>query len=100
MNAIVEIAGQQFNVAPNSKLVVPRLDGNPGDKVNFDVVLLTYDDNTVNIGTPNAGGSISATILEHGKSKKILVFHKKRRKGYRKLNGHRSHFTSIQIDQF
>jgi large subunit ribosomal protein L21 len=98
MNAIVEIAGQQFNVAPQIKLNVPRLNGNPGDKLTFDKILLFNDDNKTNVGIPNVSGSVKATIIEHGKSKKILVFHKKRRKGYRKLNGHRSVFTRIQID--
>ena len=98
MNAIVEIAGQQFNVAPQTKLNVPRLNGNPGDKITFDKILLLNDNEKINVGTPDIKCSVSATIVEHGKSKKILVFHKKRRKGYRKLNGHRSVFTCIQID--
>ena len=98
MNAIVEIAGQQFNVSPQLKLNVPRLQGNPGETLTFNTLLLIHSDNSINVGTPNISGSVTATIIEHGKSKKILVFHKKRRKGYRKLNGHRSVFTRIQID--
>jgi large subunit ribosomal protein L21 len=98
MNAIVEIAGQQYEVAPSLKLNVPHLEGNPGDKVSFDKIFLTTDGDKINIGTPTISGNISATILEHGKAKKILVFHKKRRKGYKKLNGHRSIYTRIQVD--
>ena len=98
MNAIVEIAGQQYEVAPKLKLNVPHLSGNSGDKISFNKIFLTADGNNVNVGTPTISGSVNATILEHGKDKKILVFHKKRRKGYRKLNGHRSIYTRIQID--
>ena len=98
MNAIVEIAGQQYEVAPNLKLNVPHLEGNPGDKISFDKIFLITDNDNINIGTPTISGIVNATILEHGKDKKILVFHKKKRKGYRKLNGHRSIYTRIQID--
>ena len=98
MNAIVEIAGQQYEVAPTLKLNVPHLEGNPGDKISFDKIFLITDEEKINIGTPTINGSVVATILEHGKAKKILVFHKKRRKGYKKLNGHRSIYTRIQID--
>lgn len=98
MLALVEIAGQQFEVAPKTKLNVPYLSGQPGDKLEFNNIFLAHEGNNVNVGTPFINGSVSATILEHGKSKKILVFHKKRRKGYSKLNGHRSKFTRIQID--
>lgn len=98
MNAIVEISGQQYEVASALKLNVPYLEGNPGDKISFDKILLITDGDKVSIGTPTINGKVSATILEHGKSKKILVFHKKRRKGYKKLNGYRSLYTRIQID--
>lgn len=99
MTALVEIAGQQFVVRPELKLNVPHLVGNPGDVLTFDKVLLTMsDDDAVQVGTPLATGSVTATILEHGKGRKILVFHKKRRKGYQKLNGHRAMHTRIQIN--
>ena len=98
MNAIIEIAGQQFNVKPNLKLNVPRIEGNPGDKIFFDKILLINDNDNVTIGTPTLSGTVQATIIEHNRSKKILVFHKKRRKGYQKLNGYRSELTFIQID--
>ena len=98
MNAIVEIAGQQFNVAPSLRLNVPHLNGAAGDKVSFDKILLISKEDKVNVGMPIINGCVNATILEHGKARKILVFHKKRRKGYRKLNGHRAVYTRIQID--
>ncbi|MCL2039955.1 MAG: 50S ribosomal protein L21 [Bacteroidetes bacterium] len=98
MNAIVEIAGQQYEVAPNLKLNVPHLKGNSGDKISFNKIFLITDGENINVGTPTISGIVNATILEHGKDKKILVFHKKRRKGYKKLNGHRAVYTRIQID--
>jgi large subunit ribosomal protein L21 len=97
MFAVVEITGQQFEVRPQDVVMVPLLDGNPGDVVTFDKVLAGGEDNSVNIGTPYITGSVTAKIIEHGKDTKILVFHKKRRKGYRKLNGHRQHFSKIEI---
>ena len=97
MFAVVEITGVQFKVHPNEKIQVPLLSGNPGDKVTFDKVMIAGNDDTNKLGTPYISGSVEGTILEHSKDKKILVFHKKRRKGYRKLNGHRQKFTSIEI---
>ena len=98
MHALVEIAGTQFEVSPNAVLKVPHLNGNVGDSVTFDKLLLSSaDDNTVNIGKPYIEGSVTAKILEHGKDKKVLVFKKMRRKGYRKLNGHREQFSKIEI---
>ncbi len=97
MNAVVEIAGQQFDVESNQKLYVPKLDGNPGDTVTFDNILLVQDGDSTNIGAPFTGGNVEAKIIEHTRGDKILVFHKKRRKGYQKLNGHRQHFTQIEV---
>lgn len=96
MYSIVEIAGQQFKAEAGSELIVHRLPGNPGDKVSFSNVLLSDDNGNVKIG---AGGSVSATIVEHLRGDKVLVFKKKRRKGYRKLNGHRQDLTKIKIDK-
>jgi large subunit ribosomal protein L21 len=98
MNALVEIAGQQFEVSENSFLNVPFLAGEAGDKLEFNNILLTIDNDNVNFGSPYINGKVSATIVEYGRNKKTLIFHKKRRKGYRKLNGYRSKFTRIQID--
>lgn len=98
MTAVVEIAGVQFTVHHNDMLNVPLLSGEPGDKVNFDNILLIEEDGTTQVGTPYIKGSVEATILEHGKGDKVLVFHKHRRKGYRKLNGHRAKYTQIEIN--
>jgi large subunit ribosomal protein L21 len=98
MYAVVEIAGQQFVVAPNQTLTVPKLDSNVGDTVEFSNVVLTSNNGSVNVGTPYVKATVKATVNDHGKGEKILVFHKKRRKGYQKLNGHRSHFTTITIN--
>jgi len=99
MYAIVEIAGQQFKVEAEKKLFVHRLEAAEADVVDFDKVLLVDNDGTVSIGTPVIkGAKVSARVLEHLKGDKVLVFKKKRRKGYKKLNGHRQHFTKIQIE--
>jgi len=99
MYAIVEIAGQQFKVVKDQTLYVHRLSGNEGDALTFSSVLLLDADGAVTVGTPSvANASISAKILAHVRGDKVLVFHKKRRKGYRKLNGHRQCFTQIQIE--
>ena len=97
MFAVVEIGGIQFEVQPNDILKVPYLEGNPGDTVQFDKILLTSDDVSTKLETDELSGSVSAKILEHGKGEKVIVFKKKRRKGYRKLNGHRQMFTKIEI---
>ncbi len=98
MYAIVEMAGQQFKVAKDQKVFVHRLPGNEGDKVTFDKVLL-LDDGKITIGAPAiAGAAVTAKILSHLKGDKVIVFKKKRRKGYRKKNGHRQAFTQIQIE--
>lgn len=97
MLAVVEIAGQQFEVEQNKKLVVPLLEGNPGDTVEFDNILLAKEGDDIKIGLPSIKGKVTAKILDHGKGDRVLVFHKKRRKGHRKLNGHRTKFTSIEI---
>lgn len=99
MYAIVEIAGQQFKVENNQKLFVHRLEGAEGDSISFDRVLLTDNDGQVNIGTPTVEAAlISAKILKHLKGDKVIVFKKKRRKGYAVKNGHRQLLTQIQIE--
>lgn len=99
MYAIVEIAGQQFKAEAGKKLYVHRLEGNEGDKVTFDKVLLTDNGSTVNVGVPTvSGAAVSATILKHLKGDKVIIFKKKRRKGYKKLNGHRQALTQISVD--
>jgi large subunit ribosomal protein L21 len=99
MYAIVEIAGQQFKVAKDQKLFVHRLKGDEGSSVSFDKVLLTDVDGKVNVGAPVVeAASVQAKILNHVKGEKVIVFKKKRRKGYQVQNGHRQSFTRIQIE--
>jgi large subunit ribosomal protein L21 len=100
MFAIVDIAGQQFKVEKDNKLFVHRLEGEVGSEVEFDKVLLIDNDGKVRVGEPVLSGAlVSARILEHMKGEKVLVFKKKRRKGYQKLNGHRQYFTLVQVEQ-
>ena len=99
MFAIVEIAGQQFKVTEGQEIFVHRLDANEGDNVSFDQVFLTENEGKTTIGTPVvSAASVNATVLEHLKGDKVIVFKKKRRKGYRVKNGHRQSFTKIKID--
>lgn len=100
MYAIVEIAGQQTKVSPKDVLSVPLLDGESGDKAVFENVLMAQNDNKTEIGSPYIPGKVEASIIGHGKGDKVLVFHKKRRKGYQKLNGHRQYYTLIEITGF
>ncbi len=97
MFALVEIAGSQFEARPNDVIQTPLLKGEPGEEIVFDKVLLYDDGDNVQIGEPYVEGTVTAKILRHGKDKKVLVFHKKRRKGYQKLNGHRQRFSEIEI---
>jgi len=100
MYAIVEIAGQQMKVEKGRKIYVHRLENAEGESVVFDKVLLVDDEGAVKVGTPVVeGASITATVLEHMKGDKVLVFKKKRRKGYQKMNGHRQYLTKIQIEE-
>ena len=99
MYAIVDIAGQQFKVEKDQKLYVHRLEAEEGKKVSFDQVLLIDKDGKVSVGAPTVkGASVSAKVLAHVKGDKVLVFKKKRRKGFQKLNGHRQYMTQIQIE--
>ncbi len=99
MYAIVNIAGQQFRVENNRKMFVHRLDAEPGSSLEFNEVLLLEDDGKVLIGKPYLeGATVVAKIIEHMKADKVLVFKKKRRKGYQKMNGHRQYMTKIEIE--
>ncbi len=99
MYAIVEIAGQQFKIEKDQKIYVHRLNAEEGSKVDFDRVLLIDNDGKVNVGKPTVkDAKVSATVLNHLKGDKVLVFKKKRRKGYQKLNGHRQYLTRIEIN--
>jgi len=99
MYAIVDIAGQQIKVEKDQKVFVHRLEGGEGSKVEFNEVLLLDDKGKVKIGTPIVEGVlVKATILSHLKGDKVIVFKKKRRKGYKVTNGHRQYLTEILID--
>ncbi|MDR2885324.1 MAG: 50S ribosomal protein L21 [Rikenellaceae bacterium] len=100
MYVIVEIAGQQFKVEKDRKLYVHRLQGDENSTVSFDKVLLQDNDGQVKVGAPVVkGASVNATILRHLKDDKVIVFKKKRRKGYQVKNGHRQYLTQIRIDE-
>lgn len=98
MYAIIKTGGKQYQVSNGDQLMVEKLDGNVGDQVEFDQVLLISGDDTVTVGKPTVeGATVSATIVEQGKHRKIKVFKKKRRKGYRLMKGHRQHYTALKI---
>jgi large subunit ribosomal protein L21 len=99
MFAIVSIAGQQYKVEEGQQIFVHRLAANEGENVSFDTVHLIDNAGNVRIGEPNIkGASVKVSVVSHLKGDKVIVFHKKRRKGYRKKNGHRQSFTKIKID--
>ena len=98
MYAIVEISGRQFKVEKKQKLFVNRLDAQEGKKVSFENVLMVNDGTKFSVGTPNVSGAqVDAKVLKHLKSDKVIVFKKKRRKGYKVRNGHRQAITEIEI---
>ena len=99
MYAIVEISGKQFKVEKKQKLFVNRIDAEEGKKVSFDNVLMFSDGNKLSIGSPVVSGvKVDAKVLKHLKSDKVIVFKKKRRKGYKVKNGHRQQITQIEIN--
>ena len=99
MYAIVDIAGQQYKVEQGQKLKVHRLEAEEGKHVELDKVLLVSDGKSVSVGTPVVEGArIAVKVLTHSKGDKVLVFHKKRRKGYQKMNGHRQALTELWIE--
>ena len=98
MFAIINIAGKQFRVEEGDELKVPHLETAEGEILKFDQVLLTNDGKNVAMGTPILdGASVSATIIGHGRDRKIRIFKKKRRKGYKRNNGHRQNYSLIKI---
>ena len=99
MYAIVEIAGQQFKVEKGQEIFVHRLEGEEGANLDFENVLLIEDGKKIKVGTPLVeGAKVSTKILSHLKGDKVIVFKKKRRKGYKKKNGHRQYLTKISIE--
>ena len=100
MNAIVKISGKQFKVAKDTKLFINRIDAKEGSKVSFDEVLLIDNGSKVIVGNPVVkDASVEAKVLKHLKDDKVIVFKKKRRKGYRVKNGHRQSLTEIIIEK-
>ena len=100
MNAIVEISGKQFKVEKDSKLFINRVQGNEGDKIAFDNVLMLDNGSKITLGNPNVTGAyVQAKILKHLKDDKVIVFKKKRRKGYKVKNGHRQALSEILIEK-
>ena len=98
MYAIVEIAGQQFKVEQDQQIFVHRLEAEEGSKIDFDKVLLMDDAGKINVGAPVIkGAKVTAKVLEHLKGDKVIVFKKKRRKGYKVKNGHRQYLTKLEI---
>jgi large subunit ribosomal protein L21 len=98
MYAIVEIAGQQFKVEEGKKIFVHRLDVEDGKKIDFDHVLLIEEDGKVTVGEPTVkDASVQAKVIEKVRGEKVIVFKKKRKKGYRVKNGHRQNFTQVEI---
>jgi large subunit ribosomal protein L21 len=99
MYAVVEIAGRQYKVAANDRVNIPLNGEQPGTKLTFERVLLVGDDKKVTVGSPTVKGArVQATILEHGREDKIIVFKKKKRKGYRVTRGHRQGYTRVEIN--
>jgi large subunit ribosomal protein L21 len=98
MYAVFQTGGKQFRAEPGIRLRIPTLVAEEGATVSFDEVVLASDGSAVSIGQPTVkGASVTAEVLRHGKDKKVIVFKRKRRKGYRKKQGHRQKFTEIRI---
>ncbi|MBA64861.1 MAG: 50S ribosomal protein L21 [Candidatus Marinimicrobia bacterium] len=99
MYAIVNISGKQYKASNGTRIKVPKQVGDTGTSLTFDQVLLINDGKKTQFGSPNISGvSVTATIVEHGRNKKILVYKKKRRKGYQRKNGHRQWYTKIEFN--
>jgi large subunit ribosomal protein L21 len=99
MYAIVDIAGQQFKVEAGKQIFVNRQAAEVGSALSFDKVLLLDNEGDVKVGAPYVSGAVvNATVVEHCKADKVIIFKKKRRKGYQKKNGHRQYLTKLQIE--
>jgi len=100
MYAVVEIKGKQFKVQPESYVRIPKTESEAGEKLSYDRVLYINNGKKQLIGTPVVkGAKVEATVVDHGKEKKVIVFKKKRRKRYKRTRGHRQQYTTIQIDK-
>ena len=99
MFAIVNIKGKQYKISENQKLFIPKLKEEIGKKVTFaDVLAYSNDDKSLQVGAPNLSMNVQATVLNHVKDDKVMVFKKKRRKNYRRTRGHRQQYTEIEIN--
>jgi len=100
MYAVFETGGKQYRAEPGTRVRIPTLQAEPGEKVTFDQVLLAGEEGAqIHVGTPTvSGATVTAEILRHGRSPKIMMFKRKRRDGYRRKKGHRQGFTEIRID--
>jgi large subunit ribosomal protein L21 len=100
MYAVIKTGGKQYRVAPGQTVRVERLEGGVGDEITLGDVLLVSDGDTVKVGQPLlADAQVKAKIVEQHRAKKILVFKKKRRKGYRRSQGHRQHYTALLVQE-
>jgi large subunit ribosomal protein L21 len=99
MYAVIQSGGKQYKVAPGQTIRLESLEGEGGTPVQFSSVLLVEDGGTVKAGAGLEGARVEGTVVENGRAKKILVFHKKRKKQYRKTRGHRQDFTAVRIDK-
>lgn len=100
MYAIVDIAGKQFRVTENQVLEVPRLSAKEGEKVEFERVLLVAADDEIKVGQPVVeGAKVEASVINHDRAKKVIVFKKRRRENYKRKKGHRQPFTRIQVEK-
>ncbi len=98
MYAVIQTGGKQYRVEPGRTLRVEKLEGEAGSQISFDNVLLVANGDTINVGAPTvAGAKVTGEILEQGRDKKVIVFHLRRRKAYRRKNGHRQAFTAVKI---
>ena len=100
MYAIVNISGKQFKATEGTRVRIPKQAGDTGAKLTFDNVLLFHDGTNTQIGTPTvSGASVTATVVDHGRERKIFIYKKKRRKGYQRKNGHRQWYTELEFQK-
>jgi large subunit ribosomal protein L21 len=100
MHAVFRTGGKQFRAEPGERIRIPSLEAEAGDVVTFDDVLLLSDGESVTVGVPVvAGASVKAEVVAHGRGPKVIVFKRKRRKGYRRKQGHRQGYTEIRVDE-
>jgi large subunit ribosomal protein L21 len=100
MYAVFRTGGKQFRAEPGGRIKVPSLDVEEGDSITFDDVLLASNGDDISVGAPTVdGAAVKAEVLGHGRDKKVIVFKRKRRKGYRRKQGHRQGYTEIRVDE-